>query len=135
MTSQQLAERFKDSLLAFESHRKLDALAPLFSSSCQLASIAFDEPLQGEPLKDFWADYGELFDHVKTEFTGTHALGSVAVLEWRSTGKLKGGHDVRYCGVTILEFANDSIERFRTYYDSAAFLPDGHERLGRKPRS
>jgi ketosteroid isomerase-like protein len=131
--AQRLADRFMAALTYVEFTRKPDALASLFSDQCELTSIAFDQPITGAPIGKFWTDYVDLFETIKTEFTHTHATGDLAVLEWRSVGKLKdGGHDLTYRGVTILEFKGDKIQRFRTYYDSAAFLPDGPKRLGRK---
>jgi ketosteroid isomerase-like protein len=47
------------------------------------------------------------------------------VLEWISKGALSTSEDIRYQGVSILEMDGERIHRFRTYYDSAAFLPQG----------
>ena len=45
-----------------------------------------------------------------------------AALEWESEGALPTGAPIRYRGVSLLEFAGDRVKRFRTYYDSAAFV-------------
>jgi len=46
----------------------------------------------------------------------------IAYLEWTSTGTLADGADFGYDGVSVLESTGDTIETFRTYYDTAAFL-------------
>jgi hypothetical protein len=53
----------------------------------------------------------------------------LAVLEWESEGTLPGGEPIRYPGVSVIEFADGRVGRFSTYYDSAAFLPQGAKRV------
>lgn len=48
-----------------------------------------------------------------------------AVLEWISEGTLTSGEPLKYQGVSIIETVDGKVQRFRTYYDSAAFLPQG----------
>ena len=48
--------------------------------------------------------------------------GDLGVLEWTSTGTLTTGREVSYAGVSLLEFSGDLVQRFATYYDTAAFV-------------
>jgi ketosteroid isomerase-like protein len=76
--------------------------------------------------KQFWQDYLSAFDRVRSEFTHVLEGPSSATLEWRSDGTLaNSGQPISYRGTSILEFANGKVARFATYYDSAAFLPQG----------
>ena len=50
---------------------------------------------------------------------------SGSVLEWVSRGALPDGAPVEYRGVSVLEVEGDRVRKFRTYYDSAVFLPQG----------
>jgi ketosteroid isomerase-like protein len=47
----------------------------------------------------------------------------IAYLEWTSQGTLPDGTDFSYDGVSVLEPRGETIDAFRTYYDTAAFLP------------
>ena len=46
-------------------------------------------------------------------------------MEWTATGQLKGGADLAYQGVSIIEIDANQVSAFRTYYDSAAFVNTG----------
>lgn len=71
----------------------------------------------------FWRQYLNAFDHIESHFTNVIDDGRTAVLEWSSTGRLPMGLPIDYNGVSILEHDGQHIQKFRTYYDSAAFLP------------
>lgn len=43
-------------------------------------------------------------------------------MEWEASGQLKGGHDIAYRGVSLLDVDGEQVKAFRTYYDSAAFV-------------
>ena len=58
-------------------------------------------------------------------FTDTRRADGSATLEWKSDGTLPDGKPISYRGVSLIDFDGDRVKRFRTYYDSAAFLPEG----------
>ena len=78
-----------------------------------------------DQVEGFWRDYRAVFRSIKSEFTHVIEGKDGAVLEWVSRGQLLNGEPVEYKGVSVLETGNDRIRRFRTYYDSAVFLPGG----------
>lgn len=73
--------------------------------------------------KAFWGQYLSAFEYISSHFTHVIEDENVAVLEWHSKGQLAMGLPIEYCGVSILEHDGKKIKTFRTYYDSAAFLP------------
>jgi ketosteroid isomerase-like protein len=134
-TIESRVQQFIDALQQLEQTRDAQPLLGLFSKDAQLKSIAHHDHIgDASGLTKFWGDYVENFEEVKSHFIHIHSSGDLAVLEWTSEGTLAGGSPISYQGVSILEFIGDKISRFRTYYDSAAFLPDGAKMLGREPR-
>jgi ketosteroid isomerase-like protein len=124
---------FIDSLANAERSKDVGQLVELFAEDAQVGSIAHRKPREGvEGARRFWSDYLAIFKTVKSEFLHTHVVGDLAVLEWRSEGILADGTAINYQGASVVEFTGDKICRFRTYYDSAAFLADGAKLLGRE---
>lgn len=60
-------------------------------------------------------------NEITSRFMHTHT----SVLEWVSKGTLSTSEEITYRGVSVLELSHGKVHRFRTYYDSAAFLPQG----------
>ena len=96
MTSE-IAERFMHILQQIEEPGDVEPLVAMFTENAELSNLAMTEPLQGRD--------------------GT------TVLEWISSGALSTGESINYRGVSLLETDNGQVHRFRTYYDSAVFLP------------
>ena len=126
------AHAFCKALQQFEQDGNLEPLARFFANNAQISSIALRQPLEGRAgVQTFWRDYLSVFQNVASTFRHVHGVADLAVLEWTSEGVLVTGEMINYQGVSILEFTGERISRFRTYYDSAAFLPDGAKLLGR----
>lgn len=124
MSDQTPAQRFADALQQFESSGDGDALREQFSDSPELLRPEVDKT--GSSSSDtaaFWDAYLEQFDEIRTEFTHVVESDQHAALEWTSTGRLSTGRDIEYRGVSLLSMSGDGrVERFATYYDTAAFL-------------
>ena len=116
-----LAERFMQTLQQFEADGKVDPLVALFADDADAANLTHKE--QGrDGVRKFWEDYRGAFREVRSAFKAVIAGDGGAALEWESEGALPTGAPIRYRGVSLLEFAGDKVKRFRTYYDSAAFV-------------
>ncbi len=127
------AKEFIKALASAEQTRGIQQLVSLFTPQAEVRSIALKKPLTGpDGVKRFWLDYLGNFESVRSSFTHTHSSQDLTVLEWKSEGTLLDGTAINYQGVSILEYSADKISRFRTYYDSAAFLPEGAKLLGRE---
>ena len=117
-----LPARFKEALQQTEQSRDPSAVASLFKNGASLTNLGGDH---GNDATKFWQIYLDQFSEIRSEFTGEITSDSSAALEWQSRGKLSDGRPVDYRGVSLIEFDNDAVTSFRTYYDSAEFVRSG----------
>jgi ketosteroid isomerase-like protein len=123
-----VTDDFARRLQEFERTRDVDPLVELFSDDAELSKLDGADVRHGrDGARRFWTEYREVFDDLRSEFTGDTRGGDRAVLEWVAEGSLRpagdgGARSVRYPGVSILEVADGAIRRFRTVYDSGPFL-------------
>jgi ketosteroid isomerase-like protein len=130
-----ITERFIDALQEAERTRQVEDLVDLFADDAEATSLARSEPLTGRHgVRQFWEEYLGAFGEIRSEFTNVIENDQGSVLEWVSRGTLPNGQPVAYRGVSVLESDGRLVQRFRTYYDSAVFLPQGakHEAEARR---
>ena len=123
----EIAEKFMDALQSIEKENEVDALVELFGDETSLKRMTHKSYEGKGEAKTFWQEYLEPFDTIHTEFFKVTEDDETVVLEWESKGKLANGHDIDYRGVSSFDTEGGEVVRFRTYYDSAAFLPEGAE--------
>lgn len=117
------ADRFIRALQQVEETGNVEPLAELFADDAEISSLAVIEPLRGYAgAREFWKEYLHAFDHIHSQFTRVIEHDGEIILEWKSEGVLRNGCPIDYCGVSILETADGRVRRFRSYYDTAAFL-------------
>lgn len=128
--TESLPKIFMRKLREAEESREVKALSALFTNEAQLENLTRPSlhrhgvaSTQTQSAENFWRQYLAAFESIESHFTNVIDDGQTAVLEWHSTGRLSMGTGVDYAGVSILEYSGDQIEKFRTYYDSAALLP------------
>jgi len=122
----EVAEQFMTALRELEASGDTEPLMALFSDEPEAANLGRAQPAEGrDGVRRFWQDYLDAFDGIRSEFTHVVEGEGGVVLEWVSRGKLRNGEPVEYRGVSVLELEGDRVSRFRTYYDSAVFLPEG----------
>jgi len=125
MTSETV-EIFMQRLQEVEQTGEVQPLVELFTEDAELLNLARSQPLQGQDGAHlFWQDYLSVFKHIRSSFTNVVEGNSTAVLEWTSEGALSTGEPLRYRGISVIEINDGKVHRFRTYYDSAVFLPQG----------
>jgi ketosteroid isomerase-like protein len=125
-TAREITSRFMHTLQEAEQTGDIESLVTLFSEDAELMNLAMLEPLKGkEGAHRFWDKYLSVFDRIHSEFTNVVENNDTSVLEWISKGTLSTSEEITYRGVSVLKFDNRQVHRFRTYYDSAAFLPQG----------
>ncbi len=122
-----LAETFQRTLQQIEQSRDPEALVTLFGDDAELFNLALTEPMKGvEGARRFWTNYLSAFEKIRSEFHHTISTDKDAVLEWVSEGVMSAsGQPFNYRGVSVIEHDGAKVHRFRTYYDSAVFLPGG----------
>lgn len=124
-----MTDTFAGRLLEFERTRDVEPLVELFAEDAELSKLDSAAVHRGrDGARQFWTEYRDLFEDLRSEFTGDVRGDGKAVLEWVAEGSLKrttgdtGPRPVRYPGVSILEIGDGGIRRFRTVYDSGPFL-------------
>lgn len=124
---QTFAEVFQSALQESEKSRDPSPLTALFGKEAELLNLALTEPMRGtEGARRFWTNYLAAFESIRSEFFQTTQTEGTAVLEWVSEGVMAGtGQPFNYRGVSVVEHDGEKVKRFRSYYDSAVFLPGG----------
>ena len=119
----EIAERFMQTLQQIEETKNVEPLVLLFAEDAELNNLAMLEPLRGQDgAHQFWQKYLSAFKQIHSHFTHITEGNDTVVLEWISDGTRPDGEPIKYPGVSIVEIKEDKVQRFRTYYDSAAFL-------------
>lgn len=122
----EIASRFMNTLQQIEDTGDVEPLAAMFTEDAELINLAMTEPLHGrDGARKFWQKYLSVFERIHSSFTNVVEGDDAAVLEWISEGALSNSEPVSYRGVSVIEIENGLVRRFRTYYDSAVFLPEG----------
>jgi ketosteroid isomerase-like protein len=115
------ARRFIDALHRLEEQHDLDGMAALFADDAETSNPTDDTPHRGvEGARRFWDAYRRSFTEIHSEFRNVATDGDVAILEWRSRGHAAEGAPVDYDGVSVVEFADGRVRRFRAYFDPSA---------------
>lgn len=132
----QNASRFMQALQEAERAGRIEDLAALFSDDAEVSNLARAEPLRGpEGVRRFWGDYLAAFRQVHSAFGAVLEGKDHAVLEWTSEGELPDGRAISYRGISVLEWSENRIHCFRTYYDSAALQARGDKQKRPTPPS
>lgn len=98
------------------------ALVALHAPGVTLRNLP-EKTWEGEAgAREFWEAYLANFDEIRSEFTASREADGLGVMEWIATGRIRGGRDLSYRGVSLIEVADGKVQAFRTYYDSAAFV-------------
>lgn len=121
------AETFINALQETERSRDAGTLVALFAGDSELLNLALTEPLKGtEGAERFWTNYLAAFEEIRSNFHQITETAGTAVLEWISDGVMAGnGQPFNYRGISVIEHDGGKVKRFRSYYDSAVFLPGG----------
>ncbi|HEX8259906.1 MAG TPA: nuclear transport factor 2 family protein [Rubrobacteraceae bacterium] len=116
--SQEVAERFKEALRKLEEDRDVEALVEIHAEDCSVGNIAVPKTFDGhEGLREFWTNYRNTFDEMKSEFRNVFAdEAGHAALEW-TTNATEDDKNVSYAGVSILEIDGGKVKRFMAYFD------------------
>ncbi len=122
-----LAETFQSTLQQIEQSRDPQALVDLFGGDAELLNLALTEPMKGiDGAHKFWTNYLTAFESIRSSFFHTIYTDKDATMEWISEGVMAhSGQPFNYRGISVIEHDGGKVHRFRTYYDSAVFLPGG----------
>lgn len=128
------ATRFIEALRQAETSGDPAPLAELFQPDAELVNLGAARAAHPtQDAREFWSSYLENFDCVRSEFLNVAEAPQTSILEWRSDGALRGGIPICYRGVSVIEWNGELVAKFRTYYDSAAFVRPHGEDAPREP--
>ncbi|RJF71307.1 nuclear transport factor 2 family protein [Deinococcus cavernae] len=115
-------EEFMAALTQAETTGETRPLVALHAEGVTLRNLT-ERTWQGrDGAEDFWRTYLGNFEDIRSTFTRSHEADGLGVMEWEARGHVKGGHEVNYRGVSLIEVEGGQVQAFRTYYDSAAFV-------------
>ena len=118
-----LTKQFIDALGELHREGDVEPLVDLFGAEASLSKAGMPHGKHGKDgAREFWEQYRHVFGEIEATFQHTVTADGITYLEWTSTGTLADGTDFGYDGVSVLEATGETIDAFRTYYDTAAFL-------------
>jgi ketosteroid isomerase-like protein len=121
-----LADRFIDQLHSLEKGNlaSAEALADLFADNAELTNSIIESDSKKsqrrgrQDIAQFWREYSESFQNIRSEFIDITASDHSAGLFWQSKGNDANGKPLDYEGVSLLEYNQDGkIQRFKGYFD------------------
>lgn len=117
-----LTQKFMQALQAAEVSGDVSPLVELYADDSTTTNLTQQVHQGREGAREFWEKYLANFQTIRSEFHHTTDDDQSGVMEWTSKGQLKGGKPINYPGVSIIECEGGKVTKFRTYYDSAAFV-------------
>lgn len=117
-----LTDEFAKALQTAEQSGDVSWLLALHADDVTLRNLTQQTWEGAEGARAFWEAYLGSFEEVRSEFTRVQEEGGLGVLEWTASGRLPGGREISYRGVSLLDVQGGKVSAFRTYYDSAAFV-------------
>jgi ketosteroid isomerase-like protein len=116
---QHRAQTFIDALRSLEEGGDVERIASLYAEGADISNpVTRHEHSGREGAREFWSSYRGTFEEIHSEFHNVLESGDTAVLEWTSRGRSADGGEIRYSGVSVLEFEGERIQAFRAYFDS-----------------
>ena len=115
------AEQFIAALREVEESGNAEAMRPLHAADAEVSNVTMTEPDRGpDGAVHFWSKYRESFTRVHSEFRNIVESDDAALLEWTTDATTAAGVSTRYDGVSVLEFGDGRIRRFRAYFNPVA---------------
>jgi len=111
------ADAFIDALHHLEATRDVEPMAALYGPEADISNPLVQHAYRGpDGARRFWSAYRTAFGEIRSEFHHVVAGDGAAFLEWTSVGTGPAG-EIRYRGVSVVEFGGQGITAFRTYFD------------------
>lgn len=112
------AQQFIAALRQVEDGGDVDVMSPLHARDAEISNVTMTEPDRGpDGASRFWTKYRESFTRVHSEFRNVVESDDAALLEWTTDVTTAAGVSTSYDGVSVLEFGDGKIRRFRAYFN------------------
>ena len=123
--AQQQAEKFIEALGKLEKEEDFETIVSLYADDCEVGNVTMSKNLSGaDGAREFWTNYRKTFGEIDSEFRNKIHADNISALEWTTTGTSAEGKEIKYDGVSVLEFDGDKIKRFFAYFNPAKL---GHQ--------
>ena len=131
------AASFIAALRTVEEGGDVETLVALHAADAEVSGPTDEQPHRGrDGARRFWRMYRDSFGEIRSSFTNVVAdAGGTVMLEWTSEGRALTGGRVGYAGVSVVEFRDGLIRRFRTYFDTRDVVPSHEARSPIPPPS
>ena len=110
-------KKFIEALHKLEAERDLETIVSLFSEDSEVGNVVTDDDADIN-AREFWANYRDSFDEVRSTFRNEVITDKTSALEWTTRGTAGNGNSFEYDGVSILEVKGNKITRFHAYFDA-----------------
>lgn len=115
------AQQFMEALHRLEEQNDVQGMVELFDDAAELSNPTAPSPHHGrDGARHFWQAYRGAFQEIHSDFRNVADADGVALLEWSSHGRAIDGSPVEYDGVSVVEFDDGKVRRFRAYFDPNA---------------
>ncbi|MES2521344.1 MAG: nuclear transport factor 2 family protein [Gemmatimonadota bacterium] len=115
------AQQFIDALHRLEERHDLNGMVALFGDDAEVRNPTDSSAHQGvDGARHFWDAYRRSFEEIHSEFRSVVENDGVVMLEWTSRGRAAKGAPVEYDGVSVVEYRDGKVQRFRAYFDPSA---------------
>ena len=112
-----VTKSFIGALRDLEEKGDASRMAELFADDAEVSNPMVKYQGHGrQAALAFWQSYRSAFQTIRSEFRTVLEGDGVAMLEWTSQGRTESGQ-VRYGGVTVIEYRSDRLIAFRSYFD------------------
>lgn len=113
---------FMHALQEAETSNDPSPLVALYAEDSTTENLSIG-PMRGQDgARDFWRRYLDVFQDIRSEFFHQSDDERTGTMEWVARGHLKSGKPIEYKGISVIEVEGGKVKKFRTYYDSAAFV-------------
>jgi hypothetical protein len=113
-------EQFTLALAAVEARAEFDGMVSLFRDDASLSRADRPDVLRGaEGARQFWSSYRSAFVTVHTELGDATLAPGVITMPWTSQARTLDGADVKWRGISVIEYVDGKISRLQVLFDPA----------------
>lgn len=117
-----VTQAFMRALQEAEASNDPSPIVALYADDSTTENLSIG-PLSGvDGARDFWRRYLDVFSDIRSEFFHSSDDDRTGTMEWVARGHLASGKPIEYKGISVIEVENGKVKKFRSYYDSAAFV-------------
>lgn len=115
-----ITRQFLSALRGLEREGNIEEIVALFRAQCDVGNVISPNVFIGrQGARDYWSVYRNWFGEIESTVHRVIYSDQHAAIEWSSRGTRANGLHISYEGVSLLEFTDGEISRFRAYFNPA----------------